>query len=94
MLMDKETIITMWAKCPCELIRHCWIYTACSIHTCFTTLIRSVSDLSGVEGVEQLYDMELGLATMAENLLIVCGLDNLSDVFSAKPGYLAQNIIK
>lgn len=54
---------------------------------------KSVSDLRGLEGDTQLYDMELGIATMAENLLIVCGLDNLSDVFSTKPGYLAQNII-
>lgn len=54
---------------------------------------KSVSDLRGLEGDETIFDMEEGFATMAENLLIVCGLDNLNDMFSTKPGYLARNII-
>lgn len=52
-----------------------------------------MSDLRGLEGDETIFDMEEGFATMAENLLIVCGLDNLNDMFSTKPGYLARNII-
>ena len=31
---------------------------------------------------------------MAELLLIVCGMDKLSPIFTENPGYLATNVIK
>jgi len=42
---------------------------------------------------EKPFDMELGFATMAELLLIVCGMDKLSPIFTENPGYLAKNVI-
>lgn len=54
---------------------------------------KSISDLKQSHPEHLAYDMELGFATMAENLLLVCGLDKLGDMFSTRPGYLAKNVL-